>query len=251
MIGDAAIHELVQGHQRGERTLESILLGKCFGLSGACLKSIGRYCRKLKHLDLSYGSAVSNDQYLMYLVLNSPAKESTSTEDTRTTSSSSNTDLMDLSPLVRSLETINLSNGDFLTEATLSRFLSVLTCLPPSKTRLQLINLSNTFCVNESVLSSIYNPSIMKCDEYINKLPPSDPICSRTFALDVTNCDQINRAHLTELLNRLVLLQSQQLHFGPTYWISSPHIIENCKLMDESITAIRSYLQTLFDAPVV
>ena len=312
MIGDASVKSLVKDYDRGRDTLQILRLNKCFGLSSKSLHWIGRYCKKLRVLDLGDGSGACQDRGLLQLLLNESEEleqldeeeqqidmdhddemdTETEMEEPRTTHHQSATPLRrmprslfttdparfpadtpssplplgrNLTRVAFTLEKLHLHGADFVSESALTTFLSLLTSAPPTESRLQLIDLSNTFCVSPRVLESIYPEALYAADRemYVtNQRPgyavhresyvsgvdqgkrshPQKTTPRRTLLLRLKNCDQLMVNDVQTLVRRIQQYSSVDRRFEAIRHVRGE---ETCKLRDDSFESVRRYLLAL------
>ena len=146
-----------------------------------------------------------------------------------------------LNRIVYTLRKLNLSGADFLSETVLSHFLSVLTSVAPRESQLSEVELSNTFCVTANVLNHIYADH--HHHQSNNKKSGGGGGMKRELVVGVRNCDLLMRSDVDRFRMRMEKLMNMHDGFGDA--LSGIHVYENCKMLDDSLTSVRHYLDSI------
>lgn len=238
MLTDASIHELVRDSRR-RKELRWVRLKRCFGLTWRSLEYIGRWCWRVEEVDLEMCGGVM-DQGLMMLVY----KRADTSRDGSDIDESSDDEVNGrrrLNRIVYTLRKLNLSGADFLSETVLSHFLSVLTSVAPRESQLSEVELSNTFCVTANVLNHIYADH--HHHQSNNKKSGGGGGMKRELVVGVRNCDLLMRSDVDRFRMRMEKLMNMHDGFGDA--LSGIHVYENCKMLDDSLTSVRHYLDSI------
>jgi hypothetical protein len=197
-----------------------VKLAKCFGLTAKSAEYLSQI-RNARVLDLGDGCGAVQHGGLLKLLVD---------------------DKNELAPLLNTVETLILSRGDFISERTLIRFLTVLTSFPPNEMRLSTLDLSCTYCVSPEVLECVYASAAKSTASPSLDKATSKPAHQRPFHIDLRQCDLLTRADVQALKDRLDGYRRRDERFGCWTAVTSA---ENCKFSDTSSESVLRYLQAM------